>query len=56
MTLIYNIDTIDPLVLLNNMTYDFSSWVSFPGTSGITVKSVILDPTTGQLVIEIDYS
>ena len=30
MTLTYILDTIDPLITLNNGSTDFTSWVSFP--------------------------
>ena len=56
MTLSYSIDPAHPLTSLNNQSNDFSSWISFPGSPGVTVTSAYLDPSTNMLVIEIDYS
>lgn len=46
MTLTYKIEPVYPLYYLNNGSTDFSSLVSFPQSSGVTVTSVEIDPVT----------
>ena len=46
MTLTYSLDPTYPLTALNNNSLDLSSWISFPGSSGVTVTSATIDPLT----------
>ena len=51
----YAIKPSDPLLVLNNGSTNFISLVSFPEEPGITINTALLDPDTGNLVIELDY-
>ena len=56
MTLNYDFGPIEPLLVLNNGSKDFTSLVSFPDMPGVTVVSATVDPATGKLVVVLDYS
>ena len=57
LTLTYKLDPSDPFLALNGGSTDFLSLVSFPGSQGIVIlKSAYLNPETGELVIDVDYT
>ena len=57
LTLTYIVNPSDPLLVLNGGSTDFSSLISFPGSEGIVIlKSAYIDPVTGELVIDVDYT
>ena len=41
---------------MNNGSNDVTDLVSFPGSSGVTVKSASIDPVTNELTVDIDFS
>ena len=51
MTLTYNVDNFDVIISQNNGSTDFSAWVTFPNSAGVTLTSATIDPSTGKLVI-----
>ena len=56
MSLIYSVDNSDVLLTQNNGSTNFSTWITFPSSEGVTVTSARLDPQTNQLIVEIEYS
>ena len=56
MTLAYNVDYSDILLYQNNGSTNFTTWVTFPNSEGVTVTSATFDPHTNQLVIGLTYS
>ena len=52
----YGLTPAQPWIALNNRSNDVTSLVSFPGTPGVTVTSATIDPTTNQLIVNLDYS
>ena len=54
--LVYTVANSDVLLAQNNGSTNFSTWVTFPNSEGVTVTSATLDPLTNQLAVEIAYS
>jgi hypothetical protein len=54
MSLTYSIDPVDPLLVLNNGSTDFTALVSYPGYD-IVVRQATLNPETRELEVQMDY-
>ena len=56
LSLTYQIDPLSPLLALALGDPDFKQYISFPNNDAVIIKSATVDPETGILSIELDYT